>query len=965
MARKLAPAVALISMVVSATALALGLGDIQTRSALNQNFEAEVKLLSVDPTELDSLKVRLASPEAFQRAGVERPFYLSRLRFVPMVNKAGQSVIRVYSDNPIREPFLNFLLEINWPKGKLVREYTVLLDPPTTLERRPGRVDRSQTSVSAGTPSSASQYQAPTARAVLPNEYRVQNSDTLWGIAKELRPSGVSLTQTLMALYKANPDAFIAGDINRLKKGRILRVPSRDDMLALSRTNANAAYRSAQDTALAARAQPSAEPLQDGAADAESAGDAATGSPDAVADASAKDAELRIATPSPEGEGEAGAGDQTTAGKTAADLENALLLARENAETSRQAADNLREEVSTLEQQLADMQRLLSLKDEQLARLQVATEEGQADQAGQPVAPGGIEGAEPAASADNAAGPAETTAAIAAGEEAVAPSDAAAATDEPATAGADAGAADVAEDATAPADDNGAAAVADATEPSAEVAPTDDAAAQAPAAVADDQPEATAEAPVATGEDADSVPPAKAGLIDRLLGEPGLLAGAAAAVVALLLGLLMLLRRKSKDESDVPAEQQVADDAEESILLEPGVDDADLDMPPEDTAGGDHDTSFLSEFSASEMHSLADETSEVDPVSEADVYIAYGRYDQAEELLSQALNRDPDRLALKFKLLEVYYANRNVGAFTDCAQQLADAGQDGVDGAAWQRVCDMGRDLAPEYPLFTATVAASVPRSDDGLADFEPSEPAGIDPLSGFDEQSSLQVPPLAETSPDGEAVQQADADRQGAVGDAPGDADLDLTLDLDDMSMPHSISQDDESIDGLESIDLELPDLDMDPAKPKVDDQVSDDSLILDLDTGLEDSMVDSGFAPLDDRSVDAESLQAQLEELSDLTELDDELSQLTADFEGLDLPKQESAGADATAAPGADLDIPSPFSEQLGDEDEVQTKLDLAIAYVEMGDKEGARSILDEVKAEGNDNQKAEADKLLADIG
>ena len=152
MARKLASAVALITMAVSATVFALGLGDINTGSALNQAFEAEVELLSVDPAELDGVRVRLASPEDFERAGVERPFFLADLKFIPQLNAAGKTVIRVHSDKPIREPFLNFLVEVQWPKGKLVREYTVLLDPPTTLDRRPSRVARPQAAAPASAP---------------------------------------------------------------------------------------------------------------------------------------------------------------------------------------------------------------------------------------------------------------------------------------------------------------------------------------------------------------------------------------------------------------------------------------------------------------------------------------------------------------------------------------------------------------------------------------------------------------------------------------------------------------------------------------------------------------------------------------------------------------------------------------------------------------------------------------------
>ena len=869
MARKLASAVALVLMVLSATVLALGLGDITTRSALNQGFDADVELLSVDPADLDTLKVSLASAEAFQRAGVDRPFFLSDLKFTPMLGQGGKPVIHIHSDQPIREPFLNFLIEVNWPKGKLVREYTVLLDPPTTLKRRPSPVARPQAETRTVAPAAPAVARP---MPVMPDQYGpVQDSETLWGIASKLRPDGASLAQTLMALYKANPDAFIHGDINRLERGRILRVPGHDEVFALSRHEAQAAYRAEQDAALAARSQPPAKATQP----------AGTGT---AATTPSEDAELRIATPRPAGKGEAGAGDDTAAKATTDDLKNALLLAREDAESSRQAADNLRGQVDSMQQQLADMQRLLSLKDEQLARLQANVEET-GTVAGTAETPAAAEGAAPAAAEQPPAEPAVQTPA-----------------ETPVT-----------EEAAAPA------------APSAE-----------PPAVSEPEPQ--------------PMPQREQGLLDLLAGNPLLVGGGAAAVI-LLLVLLLLLRRRGK-AAQPEDEGEAEETLEESILLEP-TEGEDYDLNVDDAAPAGNDTSFLSEFSASEMHSLADDTSEVDPVSEADVYIAYGRYDQAEELLDQALNREPQRLALKFKLLEVYYANHNVPAFTACAQELADAGQDGVDAEAWQRVCDMGRELAPDYPLFSKATSQTF---EESLPDFEPSQPASIDTLSEFNEESILEIP-QAETNQEGSSK------TVDAVSEHVPETEMDLTLDLEDLSLPQSVAHEDDSLEGLESIELELPDLDVDPGKKATASDVSDDSLILELDTGLEDSMIEPGRQPAADE-LDAESLQAQLDELSDLTDLDDELSQLTAEFDGMVKPSTAEAVEELPSEDLSELEIPTPFAGQMAEEDEVQTKLDLAIAYVEMGDKEGARSILDEVCVEGSDAQKAKAEKLLADI-
>jgi pilus assembly protein FimV len=919
-------------MALSATVLALGLGDINTRSALNQNLNAEVELLSVDPAELDGLRVRLASPEAFQRAGVERPFFLSGLKFTPMLREDGKAVIRVHSDQPIREPFLNFLLELNWPQGRLVREYTVLLDPPATLQRRPAAVARAQSAARPAAPAAPASA-APVTAATLPDQYGpVQNGDTLWGIAGRLRMDGASLTQTLMALYKANKGAFVSGDINRLKQGSILRVPGSDEVFALSRREADAAFRAEQDLSLAARAKPSAEPAADADGEAAEAGGAAAPTAETAADA-----ELRIATPRPEGEGEAGAGDDTAAPETADDLKNALLLAREDAETSRQAADNLRGQLDSVEQQLADMQRLLSLKDEQLARLQATVAEEGA------VAP---EDAVAEITREEGAQPTEETVEPAAAE--VVPAEEAATGEAPP-------AEPTAEEAVAeevvpaePVAEEAAAEEAAPAEPIAEEAAIEEAAPAEPVA---EEAAAEAVAPEQPAEPAvvEPEPAAKKekGLLDMVGGSAGL-AGIAVAVLVALLALLALVRRRSQAGK---AEDDAGDQTlEESILMEPGKAD-DFDSVLQDTEVSAGETTMLSEFSPSEMDSLGEDTSDVDPVSEADVYIAYGRYDQAEELLNQALAKDPQRLALKFKLLEVFYANRKIPAFTACAQELADAGQDGVDTEAWQRVCDMGRELAPDYPLFAGGVAGG-PAADDGLEDsipdFEPSQPASIDPLSDFRDESILDIPGAEEP-------QRSKSAGIDSVSESLGEPETDLTLDLDDLSMPSSVQQDSDTIEGLDSIDLELPNFDTE--KPRKTAGGRDDSLLLDLDTELEDSIVGSELR--DDEELTADSLQQQLDELSDLTELDEELSELTADFGGTDTSSMPTA---EEVVHGEEAEIPSSLMPDA--EDDVQTKLDLAIAYVEMGDKEGARSILEEVQAEGNDTQKAEAQRLLGEM-
>ena len=118
-----------LALVAPTVTNALGLGKLELQSALNQPFKARVKLLSATADELDSLKVYLADQEAFDRAGIQRTFLLTKLHFKVEETESGSDYIKIYSNDLIREPFLNFLLEIDWSKGRLFREYTVLLDP--------------------------------------------------------------------------------------------------------------------------------------------------------------------------------------------------------------------------------------------------------------------------------------------------------------------------------------------------------------------------------------------------------------------------------------------------------------------------------------------------------------------------------------------------------------------------------------------------------------------------------------------------------------------------------------------------------------------------------------------------------------------------------------------------------------------------------------------------------------------
>ena len=232
---------------------ALGLGEIHLKSALNEPMNAEIDLLAASPDELTALRATLASREAFARYGIDKPPFLSSLTFQAGKNKDGRDVLFVRSTDAIPEPFVTFLVEVNWARGRLMREYTVLLDPPvytpgegpnsaaavapaTTAAPPPRRAaaDESTTQPvrSAPTPLPS----AAAAASQTPGSIRVGRGDTLTKIARSLDHGAADssqIDQTMIALYRANPEAF-AGNINVLREGAVLRVPGAEQIAKLN-----------------------------------------------------------------------------------------------------------------------------------------------------------------------------------------------------------------------------------------------------------------------------------------------------------------------------------------------------------------------------------------------------------------------------------------------------------------------------------------------------------------------------------------------------------------------------------------------------------------------------------------------------------------------------------------------------------------------------------------------------------
>lgn len=249
------------SLLYSGMASALGMGDITLHSALNQPLDAEIELLDVGSLSADQIRIALAPPEAFQAAGVERLAFLQDLRFAPLI-QGNSGRIRVVSSNPVREPYLNFLVQISRANSRILREYTVLLDPAPVAASY-------QSSASPAVVQASVARSAPAPVALPPSSkgatHRVQGGESLWLIARSLSSSGSagSIAALMRDIQLLNPGAFIGGDPSRLKAGATLLLP--DSAAAIAPVPAVPAVEEAAPAPAPAPApepQPAAEPVE-------------------------------------------------------------------------------------------------------------------------------------------------------------------------------------------------------------------------------------------------------------------------------------------------------------------------------------------------------------------------------------------------------------------------------------------------------------------------------------------------------------------------------------------------------------------------------------------------------------------------------------------------------------------------------------------------------------------------------
>ncbi len=884
-----AAVIAAISLLPS-LATAAGLGKINVMSALGQPLLAEIDLVSVSAEEMPSLAARLASQDAYREANVAYPNGLGNFRFVVEKRANGQPYLKVMSNQPINEPFLDLLIELNWASGRLLREYPVLLDPPgynvaksqsptvtapqiaTTPVPRSNRApagaavpapkERMATEAApaaqrprdASTPASANE----SADTYGP----VKSGETLGGIAESTRPPDVTLDQMLVSLYRENKGAFSGQNMNRMKKGMILKVP---DAATLAEVNPAAAKREvvAQTADWNAYRKRLANVAARGAAQGDKPGQTAGGAIDTkVTDDKAppengKDV-LKLS------KGQAAADKPGVAGKGSGEKLSAL---QEDVATRDQALQEARARITALEQQINDMRRLIELK-------------------GAPVT---VEKPAPPSVANTP--PVDKPTAVV----------------------------------TPPVE----------PKPAMESKPITPGEIQPEPKPADVESATPVEAPPVMKKPKRVMPPPtpveEAGLLDDLMGNP-LIPAAGAALLGLLgfLGYRQFRKRKDAQLGAFTATGAIPGG------FKVGQAAARASAPIPDA----ENSSFLSDFDKVGGGNI--DTDEVDPVAEADVYIAYGRDAQAEEILKEAMLKDSSRYEIPLKLLEIYANRKSTQSFESVAKQLHTT--IGAQHPVWAKVADMGRKIDAGNALYAS---ANINPADDYVGDSTVVRAAG-----------ALAMPKPAQDVP--AAMRDTLTVKEPMLSNAP----LDLDLDFD--AAP---AQAKSATAGNLAPNIGMLDLDLGSAS----DQAAGD---MDLGTQEKSSTTGDPFVldfDLDSpRPAAAEPAKAVAEAAPTMFDSGG------LDFQ-LDIDEPSVSPTFAAIAPSLPVDLPaldiSDIDLDLGSANDnaasanngaawqsAETKLDLARAYLEIGDKIGAVEILQEVIKEGSLEQQEVAKKLAA---
>lgn len=833
MFRKSSPLViAGLTLGLSQNVFALGLGEIKLHSNLNQPLNAEIRLLSADSLSKEQIIANLANVEEFNRAGVEHSFFLHQLRFKPIFKNDGSVIIKVTTKQPVKEPFLDFLVEVNWPNGRVMREYTLLLDPPVFSKVEMSSAPATPTTATTESQNTSFDEQRVETQTVQNDDwdvstngsYQVKGADTLWSIARKNRPQSVSIQRMMVAVFESNPDAFINNNMNEMKTGAVLQMPDENGVTGISQQQALLEI-ARQNQLWGGHGNAGTRP--DGMVD--------TASYSATLDQSGNTKDrLKLSVPS----------NDAATNKEIMQSEAVATLSDENA--------TLKSKVDQQAEQIEELKRKLAIQNNSLATLQNSDAQQETPQ----------ETTDTGTSVDENIATTEP-------ETDVVPKDETTTETETGIDSADNTQPETGTQDIASTDQNIPAQVEQKTE-------------QLPSDVMKQKTsDAVNQSPI-------PVTPRETSFMDSVLSL-GLSVWMAIGSGILVLFFSILWYRRKNMEEEAFQESLV-------VPIEGDIDEDELPEVGDDILAADMDDDFIPESEAmSDEQTPVDVETNADPLGEADVYLAYGKYQQAEKILKDAIEEDPERTDLRLKLMECFAESKALSEFNEQKREIMDILA--TDAAVAEKVSHMERDAWPEE-----SEQDELPSTEDIFGDLS---------FSSDDEEESNEDELVF---PEEEAEQE-----------------LANEVEADDDSIEYTPTSEAESInEESAALDDELESLSDDAT-----DELSDELENTELDFDDSDLEFTSRNEDIDENEKDEDGADLDMEDSEFIDELDAEIDE-------------------------ADEEIDESILE-LGDVDEASTKLDLARAYIDMEDYDGAHEILKEVISEGNETQKKEAEELL----
>lgn len=826
-------------------ASALALGRIAVQSALGEPLRAEIDVPQVTKAELEALRADIASADIFKAQGMEYSSTARQIQVEVVRQPDGTAKLKLSSRSPVNDPFVDLVIDANWAAGNLVRSYTLLLDPPATPQAAPTATTAPQLPAStaaakpaaqaASTPSTSTATKSPAAATAAASadesgrSITVRSGDTAGRLAGANRHAGVSLDQMLVAMLRANPNAFINGNVNLIRSGSVVQIPSKDAASATSSKEAR--------QIVAAQSRDFNEFRRRVAAKA----------PEAKVATAERGSSGQVQAQVQDNSAAAAAADKLTLSKGALAQHAAEEKLAKDKQTNAQT-----DRVGELQRNLEELQRVASASSPATTA---------------PTSAAGTSAATPAAPA--------------------APAGIAVPVATPATAG-------------LPAPDGQATPAPVSTDaPSAEASAltSDTAAATDPVAAPVEAPK-----PVAPKAAVPPPPAPEPGFLEQITGDNPLILPAAGGALALLLGLVgwrAVQRRRGQQAADTAADDQLPPD---SFFGNSGGQQVDT---RQSTIAG----SSTMAYSPSQLDAGGD----VDPVAEAEVYLAYGRDVQAEEILKEALRTQPERLGVHMKLAEIYAKRQDLKSLEATSRAVHPLTQG--SGPSWDRIVELGRSVDASNPLYQG-----------GSTPAAPSTSAFADALAKSHGMPAASVPIAAA------------AGAAGAALNSQLPPDLDLSFDMD---LPGGMSDTQQSdVAGPSSV-LTPSEQDFAALEPRWDSPAQ--------------SAVAPQSAPAH-QPLDLSTLEFSLDEPATAAAAPSTTASFASDSSmNLDLGdlNLDLGGTPSTAPAAASMA-----------NDPLATKLDLAREFHAIGDSEGARTLVEEVIAEASGDLKTRAQHLLSEI-